>query len=71
MKQMTCAQMGGPTTCSFAITGNTPEEMATNGMAHVNNEHPELSEQIKKMTPEETTAWMSDFTKKFEALPEM
>lgn len=67
---MTCAQMGGPTTCNFVITGNTAEEMATNGMAHVTSSYPELSEQIKKMTPEETTAWMSDFAKKFEALPE-
>ncbi len=71
MKQMTCAQMGGPETCDFVITGSTAEEMATNGTAHVNSSHPELAEQIKKMTSEETTAWMSDFEKKFEALPEM
>jgi hypothetical protein len=30
-----------------------------------------MAEDIKKMTPEETTAWMSDFEKKFDALPEM
>lgn len=26
---------------------------------------------IKKMTPEETTAWMSEFQKKFDAMPEV
>jgi predicted small metal-binding protein len=71
MKQMTCAQMGGPATCSFVITSKTAEEMATNGMAHVTSSHPELAEQIKKMTAEETSAWMSDFSKKFEALQEI
>lgn len=71
MKHITCAQMGGPATCSFVITGNTAEEMTTNGMAHVTEAHPEMAEDIKKMTPEETTAWMSDFEKKFDALPEM
>jgi predicted small metal-binding protein len=71
MKQMTCAQMGGPATCNLMISGNTAEEMVKNGMDHITQAHPDLAEQIKKMTPEETTQWMADFKVKFDAAPEM
>ncbi|MEJ0021264.1 MAG: hypothetical protein WDN47_01640 [Candidatus Doudnabacteria bacterium] len=71
MKQILCSQMGGPADCTVMISGNTPEEMVSNGMVHINQAHPELAEQVKKMTPEETTKWMDDFKKKFSALPEM
>ena len=71
MKQMTCAQMGGPATCTTVITGSTAEEMVKNGMDHINSDHPDMAEDIKKMTPEETSAWMADFQVKFDALPEM
>jgi len=71
MKQITCAQMGGPATCNFAISGNSPEEWATNGMQHVMEAHPDLREQIKGMSKEETDEWMEDARAKFEAAPEM
>jgi predicted small metal-binding protein len=71
MKQMTCAQMGGPATCTFTATGNTAEEMVKNGMAHVEQAHPDMAADIKKMTPEETTKWMEDFKAKFNAAPAM
>ncbi len=71
MKQMTCAQMGGPATCNTMISGNTADEMVKNGMAHIEAEHPEMAADIKKMTPEETTKWMADFQLKFDAAPEM
>jgi hypothetical protein len=71
MKQMTCQQMGGPATCTVVITGNTAEEMVKNGMDHINQAHPEMAADIKKMTPEATSAWMADFQKKFDALAEM
>jgi predicted small metal-binding protein len=71
MKQMTCAQMGGPETCTFVVSGATAEEMVGNGMGHVTGTHPEMAAQIKRMTPEETTQWMEEFRKKFEAAPEM
>lgn len=70
MKHMTCAQMGGPATCSTVITGETAEEMIENGSKHVGAEHPELAEQMKQMSPEENAKWMADFKKKFAALPE-
>jgi len=71
MKQMTCAQMGGPATCNTMISGNTAEEMVKNGMDHINQVHPEMAADIKKMTPEETSQWMADFQKKFDAAPSM
>ena len=71
MKQMTCAQMGGPATCSTMIQGNTAQEMTMNGMKHIEENHPELATQVKAMTKEETDKWMADFQTKFDALPEM
>jgi hypothetical protein len=71
MKQMTCAQMGGPAECTTTLSGNTAEEMVKSGMDHVSVAHPEMAEDIKKMTSEETTKWMAEFQTKFDALPEM
>ncbi len=69
MKQMTCAQMGGP--CNTIITGNTAEEMAKNGGKHLMEDHPEMAERMKNMPKEESDKWMADFQKKFDATPEM
>lgn len=69
---MTCAQMGGPETCDVIVKGSTAEDMVMNsGMPHVMEAHPEMAEDIKKMTPEETTKWMADFQQKFDSAPEM
>lgn len=71
MKQLTCAQMGGPDTCTAVISGATPEEMAANGMTHVNEAHPDMAENIKKMSKEEMDKWMNEFLDpKFAAAPE-
>lgn len=69
MKQMTCTQMGG--SCSAVITGETAEDMAQNGMVHVLEAHPDMAEQIKAMTPEETSKWMEEFSAKFESAEEV
>jgi predicted small metal-binding protein len=71
MKQIACAQMGGPATCTVTFSGNTPEEIVQEAMKHVEASHPDLAAQIKAMTPEETSKWMADFRPKFDALPEM
>jgi predicted small metal-binding protein len=71
MKQTTCAQMGGPATCTFAVQGNTAEEMAKAGGAHVMATHADIAEQMKAMTPEQNTAWMADFQMKFDAMSDM
>lgn len=63
--------MGGPATCDFVITGNTAEEMTQNGTKHVMESHPDVAEQMAKMTPEDNTKWMEDFRPKFDAAPEM
>jgi hypothetical protein len=62
--------MGGPADCSAVLSGNTAEELVTRGMDHVTQTHPELAEQIKKMTPEETAKWMAEFQTKFDAAPD-
>lgn len=68
---MTCAQMGGPATCGVVLTGNTAEEMVKNGTDHVTQNHPDLAEQIKKMSSDDTAKWWAGFKIKFDALPEM
>lgn len=68
---MTCSDMGGPATCTTVITGNSAEEMVANGMDHINEAHPDMASDIGKMTPEETSNWMTEFQKKFDAAPEM
>ena len=71
MKQMTCAQMGGPATCSTMISGNTPEEMVANGTKHVNAAHPDIAENMKKMSKEDGDKWMAVFKAKWAAMPDM
>ena len=72
MKQMNCAQVGGPETCDVVLSGNTAEEMITkDGMPHVMSAHPEMAAKINEMTTEETTQWMSDFQKKFDIASEV
>jgi hypothetical protein len=71
MKQMTCPAAGGPATCTAVLSGNTAEEMVANGMKHVEEAHPEMAADIKKMSPEDTAKWMAEFHTKFDALPEL
>lgn len=68
MKKMTCKDMGG--SCNFKMTANTTEEMIAQGMAHVKMSHPEIVEQMSKMTPEENEKWNNDFKTKWETTPE-
>ncbi len=63
--------MGGPATCTVVFTGSTAEEIVKSAMDHVTQAHPDMAEQIKKMTPEETAKWMADFHTQYDALPEM
>lgn len=70
MKEMTCAQMGGPETCDTVISGNTPEEMSNNGMVHINEEHPQMAEDIRSMPKEALDTWNAEFREKWDAAPE-
>jgi predicted small metal-binding protein len=71
MKQMTCAQMGGPATCNAIIRGNTAEEMSKNGMKHIEQTHTDMAADIKKMSKQDTDQWMKDFQQKFDTAPSM
>jgi predicted small metal-binding protein len=71
MKQIACADMGGPATCTFSVTAATPEQAVDKMMGHVKTAHPDLAADIKKMSSEETSKWMEDFKKQFAAAPEM
>ena len=66
---MTCSAMGGP--CEEEITANTPEEMAANGMKHLEEAHPEMAVKMKAMSKEDNDKWMEEFRKKWDATPEM
>ncbi len=71
MKTLTCAQMGGP--CNTKITGSTEDEMMANGMKHMEESHPEMAADIKKMDAADPlmTAWMEKFKADYAAAPEM
>lgn len=71
MKQMTCAQMGGPATCTTVISGNTAQEMVDNGMKHLKEAHPEMLADMDKMSDDDKAKWMADFQAKFDAAPTM
>lgn len=74
MKHLTCAQMGGPEACNFEVMGNTAEEMAGNGGAHIQSStdeaHAPMREMMENGTEEGKAQWMEDFRPKFEAAPE-
>ena len=70
MKQLTCAQMGGPATCTAVLAGNTPEEMIASGMKHVTAAHPDMAEGMKTMPKETLEKWRADFQKTWDATPE-
>ena len=71
MKQMTCAQMGGPSDCNTMISGSTPEEMVANGMKHLTQAHPKMAEDMKMMSKEVGDKWMAEFKAKWDTTPEM
>lgn len=70
MKTMTCAQLGGP--CEVQVSGDTPDEMMTNGMIHMEAVHPEMAADIKAMPKDDPkmVEWNDKFKKDWEATPE-
>lgn len=68
---MTCTAMGGPADCSVTLSGNTAEEIVTNGTAHVMAAHPDIAAQMGAMSDEDKAKWMDEFRTKFDALPTM
>ena len=70
MKQITCAAMGGPETCTTMISGNNAEEMISNGWKHIQEAHPDMAAKIGANSKEENDKWMADFKAKFDTFPE-
>ena len=70
MKTLTCEQMAGP--CNAEIKGATSEEMMANGMAHIEEAHPEMAADIKAMPKDDPkmTSWYEKFMQTFTAAPE-
>lgn len=73
MKKMTCKAMGG--SCDAEITGETAEELMTNGKNHVHEQaeggdagHQEIVDKMKSMSEEEYGKWREDFTANFNSL---
>lgn len=71
MKQMSCPAMGGPADCTTVLSGNTAEEIVTNGTTHVMEAHPDIAAQMNAMSDEDKAKWMEEFRTKFNAAPEM
>jgi predicted small metal-binding protein len=67
MKQLTCAQMGGP--CDAPIHGETKDELMNNGMEHVKAAHPEMVAAITNMSKEDGAKWQAEFDKQWDAAP--
>lgn len=67
---MTCAQMGGM--CEEKITGSTPDEMMSNGMAHLEAAHPDMAATVKAMPADDPkmVEWNEKFMKDFADAPE-
>ncbi len=71
MKQLTCAQMGGPADCTATASGENIMEIGQNIMPHVEEAHPEMAAQIKASTPEEMADWAAKTQAVLDAQPEM
>ncbi|MDB5194510.1 MAG: hypothetical protein JWN50_524 [Parcubacteria group bacterium] len=63
--------MGGK--CDVKITGSTEDEMMANGMKHMEEAHPEMAADIKKMDRADPlmVAWAEKFKADYAAAPEM
>ncbi len=67
---MTCKQMGGP--CEEKIQGATPDEMLKNGMAHLEQAHPQMAADVKAASKDDPmmVEWNRKFMADFENTPD-
>jgi predicted small metal-binding protein len=70
MKTLTCSPMGGP--CDEKISGNTPDELMANGMAHLESAHPEMAAQVKTVSKDDPqmVEWNKNFEKDWTNTPD-
>ena len=67
---MTCAEIGGPATCTVSFSAETPEQMIDQAWKHIQQAHPEMAADIKNNSKETNDKWMAEFKEKFYALAE-
>jgi hypothetical protein len=62
--------MGGM--CDTPISGNSKDELMTNGMKHLEESHPEMAETVKTMAKDDPmmVEWAQKFDAAWEAAPE-
>ncbi len=67
---MTCRQMGGM--CDAPVQGATPEELMGNGMAHLEEVHPDMAKAVKEMPKDDPkmVEWSEKFMTDFQNAPE-
>ena len=71
MKKATCADIGGPKTCTETFTAETPEKMIDQAWKHLQKDHPEMAKNIMSNSKEENDKWMNGFkANTFPNLPE-
>ena len=63
MKQMTCVELGGA--CSKMLSGETADQLLNQGYEHVLQNHPEVVQQVMRMSDAERNAWDLDFQAKW------
>ena len=70
MKTMTCREMGGM--CDKEIRGSSMEEMMSNGMKHLEEDHKEMAASVKAMpmTDPLMVEWSKKFKESYDAAPE-
>ncbi len=70
MKTLTCKQMGGG--CDTKLSANTPEEMMSVGMKHLEKAHPKMAADVKKAPKDDPMMkkWQADFNKTWAATPD-
>lgn len=71
MKTITCRQMGGM--CDVPLSANSYDEMMMVGMQHLDQAHPEMSADIKKMPKDDPKMleWEVGFKKTWADTPDM
>lgn len=65
MKTMTCKQLGGP--CEEKLSAESWDEMVQTMVKHVNANHPETAEQMKKMHEADPKKWGRETKPKWDA----
>ncbi len=65
---MTCRDMGG--VCDMEFTAHNAKEIIMKGEEHIKKNHPEIAEQMKKMSPDEKKKWDDEFTDKWNNTPD-